>query len=104
MNKLSASPWLVMRKKCKAIGQASAVISKAPPRCKKGAVTWSGHETESGVRKWKPQGVKDDGRKRRRRRRVTWKERSKVVHSLPHRSDKTAVATTENVRLTAIPI
>ena len=50
-------------------------------------------------------------RRRRRRRsrsrrkwRVTWKESSNVVHSLLHRTDKTAVAAMEKIRLTRIPI
>lgn len=34
---------------------------------------------------------------------VTWKESSRVVHSSPHRSDKTAVAATEKIRLIRIP-
>lgn len=74
-------------------------MSKTPPTCKKGAITWWEKKTSALGR-----GNPNENRVRAEGRRVTWKESSNVVHSLLHRSDRTAMAAMENVRLTRIPI
>lgn len=100
---LSSAPRLLMRKRCEATGQASAVISITPPRCRNGAVTWAlgkrnrWHKVHNEPKSLLEGFKGTEGG-------FTWKERCKVDHSLLHRSDRTPVATRERVRLKKMPI